>query len=188
MEWLVYKIWCQLYFISINYTIYYIITTCLCPSNTGVPVLHVIATPFPQFWHTLDDTEQNMHRPTVENLTKIMAVFLAEYLGFWTKDTNIDVYLWSTHLLSEDLCSLLPCTGVIVLLITLVTNKWPDELEEPPVKWTELNWTEIPAELYQRLVSAERLVLGFTSWRSWEFLYSNVGGMWSGYRVMIKIF
>lgn len=47
-----------------------------------VPVLHVIATPFPSFWHTLDDTEQNMHRPTVENLTRILAVFLAEYLGF----------------------------------------------------------------------------------------------------------
>ncbi|XP_068441347.1 glutaminyl-peptide cyclotransferase-like a [Clinocottus analis] len=50
--------------------------------HRGVPVLHVIATPFPQFWHTLDDTEENMHRPTVENLTKVMAVFLAEYLGF----------------------------------------------------------------------------------------------------------
>ncbi|XP_013878295.1 glutaminyl-peptide cyclotransferase-like a [Austrofundulus limnaeus] len=49
--------------------------------HKGVPVLHIIATPFPQFWHTLDDTEENMHRPTVENLTKIMAVFLAEYLG-----------------------------------------------------------------------------------------------------------
>jgi glutaminyl-peptide cyclotransferase len=51
-------------------------------TNSGVPVLHVIATPFPPFWHTLDDTEENMHRPTVENLTKILAVFLAEYLGF----------------------------------------------------------------------------------------------------------
>lgn len=50
--------------------------------HRGVPVLHVIATPFPKFWHTLDDNEENMHRPTVENLTKIMAVFLAEYLGF----------------------------------------------------------------------------------------------------------
>lgn len=50
--------------------------------HKGVPVLHVIATPFPQFWHTLEDTEENMHRPTVENLTKILAVFLAEYLGF----------------------------------------------------------------------------------------------------------
>ncbi|CAB1347571.1 unnamed protein product [Coregonus sp. 'balchen'] len=50
--------------------------------HKGVPVLHVIATPFPPFWHTLDDTEENMHRPTVENLTKVLAVFLAEYLGF----------------------------------------------------------------------------------------------------------
>lgn len=50
--------------------------------HKGVPVLHIITTPFPQFWHTLDDTEENMHRPTVENLTKILAVFLAEYLGF----------------------------------------------------------------------------------------------------------
>ncbi|KAM9734225.1 glutaminyl-peptide cyclotransferase-like a [Menidia menidia] len=49
--------------------------------HRGVPVLHVIATPFPQFWHTLEDTEENMHRPTVENLTKIMAVFVAEYLS-----------------------------------------------------------------------------------------------------------
>uniref|UniRef100_A0A3Q3WVD5 Glutaminyl-peptide cyclotransferase n=1 Tax=Mola mola TaxID=94237 RepID=A0A3Q3WVD5_MOLML len=49
--------------------------------HRGVPVLHVITTPFPAFWHTLHDTEENMHQPTVENLTKIMAVFLAEYLG-----------------------------------------------------------------------------------------------------------
>lgn len=49
--------------------------------HKGVPILHIIATPFPPFWHTLDDTEENMHRPTVENLTRILAVFLAEYLG-----------------------------------------------------------------------------------------------------------
>lgn len=47
----------------------------------GVPILHVIPTPFPPFWHKHDDDEEHMHRPTVENLTKIMAVFLAEYLG-----------------------------------------------------------------------------------------------------------
>ncbi|XP_072551764.1 glutaminyl-peptide cyclotransferase-like a [Salminus brasiliensis] len=48
--------------------------------HRGVSVLHVIPTPFPSFWHTLQDTEENMHRPTVENLTKILAIFLAEYL------------------------------------------------------------------------------------------------------------
>ncbi|XP_051580357.1 glutaminyl-peptide cyclotransferase-like a [Myxocyprinus asiaticus] len=49
--------------------------------NRGVPVLHLIPTPFPQFWHTLDDTEERMHRPTVENLTRILAIFVAEYLN-----------------------------------------------------------------------------------------------------------
>ncbi|XP_006627681.1 glutaminyl-peptide cyclotransferase isoform X1 [Lepisosteus oculatus] len=47
----------------------------------GVPVLHMVATPFPSFWHTLEDSEEQMHPPTVDNLTKILAVFLAEYLG-----------------------------------------------------------------------------------------------------------
>ncbi|XP_062861201.1 glutaminyl-peptide cyclotransferase-like a [Trichomycterus rosablanca] len=48
--------------------------------HRGVPVLHMIPTPFPPFWHTLEDTEENIHRPTVENLTKILSIFLAEYL------------------------------------------------------------------------------------------------------------
>ncbi|CAM4319077.1 unnamed protein product [Lepidochelys olivacea] len=49
----------------------------------GVPVLHLIATPFPWVWHTMEDTEQNLHRPTVENLCKILAAFLAKYLWLW---------------------------------------------------------------------------------------------------------
>ncbi|CAM4687881.1 unnamed protein product [Lepidochelys olivacea] len=49
----------------------------------GVPVLHLIATPFPWVWHTMEDTEQNLHPPTVENLCKILAAFLAEYLWLW---------------------------------------------------------------------------------------------------------
>ncbi|XP_044524509.1 glutaminyl-peptide cyclotransferase-like protein [Gracilinanus agilis] len=47
----------------------------------GVPVLHVIPTPFPVVWHTAADTEANLHAPTVHNLSRIFAVFLAEYLG-----------------------------------------------------------------------------------------------------------
>ncbi|EMP25217.1 Glutaminyl-peptide cyclotransferase-like protein, partial [Chelonia mydas] len=46
----------------------------------GVPVLHLITTPFPWVWHTMEDTEQNLHPPAVENLCKILAAFLAEYL------------------------------------------------------------------------------------------------------------
>ncbi|CAM5122809.1 unnamed protein product, partial [Natator depressus] len=36
--------------------------------------------PFPWVWHTMEDTEQNLHPPTVENLCKILAAFLAKYL------------------------------------------------------------------------------------------------------------
>lgn len=51
----------------------------LCPA--GVPVLHLIATPFPSVWHTSNDSEANLHPPTVHNLSRILAVFLTEYLG-----------------------------------------------------------------------------------------------------------
>ncbi|OCT67752.1 glutaminyl-peptide cyclotransferase-like protein [Xenopus laevis] len=44
----------------------------------GVPVLHVISTPFPAVWHTHDDTEENLHRPTVINLCHILVTFLSE--------------------------------------------------------------------------------------------------------------
>ncbi|KAG5285123.1 hypothetical protein AALO_G00034320 [Alosa alosa] len=47
----------------------------------GVPVLHMIATPFPPFMHTVEDTAGHIHIQTVENLTKVLAVFLSEYLG-----------------------------------------------------------------------------------------------------------
>ncbi|CAM5173410.1 unnamed protein product [Eretmochelys imbricata] len=46
----------------------------------GVPVLHLIAIPFPWVWHTMEDTEQNLHPQTMENLCKILAAFLAKYL------------------------------------------------------------------------------------------------------------
>ncbi|XP_008064603.1 glutaminyl-peptide cyclotransferase-like protein isoform X3 [Carlito syrichta] len=46
----------------------------------GVPVLHLISTPFPAIWHTPADTETNLHPPTIHNLSRILAVFLAEYL------------------------------------------------------------------------------------------------------------
>ncbi|XP_058271742.1 glutaminyl-peptide cyclotransferase isoform X1 [Hemibagrus wyckioides] len=46
----------------------------------GVPVLHVIATPFPPYRHTVEDNADKVHSDTVENLTKVLVVFLAEYL------------------------------------------------------------------------------------------------------------
>uniref|UniRef100_A0A8C5II81 glutaminyl-peptide cyclotransferase n=1 Tax=Junco hyemalis TaxID=40217 RepID=A0A8C5II81_JUNHY len=46
----------------------------------GVPVLHVIPTPFPRVWHTLGDTEDNLHPPTVHDLAKVLLLFVAEFL------------------------------------------------------------------------------------------------------------
>ncbi|TTK94546.1 Glutaminyl-peptide cyclotransferase [Bagarius yarrelli] len=48
--------------------------------HQGVPVLHIIATPFPSYWHTVEDSGDKVHSDTVENLTKVLVVFLAEYL------------------------------------------------------------------------------------------------------------
>ncbi|XP_077142536.1 glutaminyl-peptide cyclotransferase-like protein isoform X2 [Ranitomeya variabilis] len=47
----------------------------------GVPVLHVISTPFPAVWHTHDDTEENLHPPTITNFCRIFVTFLAETLA-----------------------------------------------------------------------------------------------------------
>ncbi|OXB54920.1 hypothetical protein ASZ78_014184 [Callipepla squamata] len=47
----------------------------------GVPVLHLIPSPFPEVWHTLEDTEENLDQTTIENLSKILQVFVLEYLN-----------------------------------------------------------------------------------------------------------
>ncbi|XP_030330998.1 glutaminyl-peptide cyclotransferase-like protein [Strigops habroptila] len=46
----------------------------------GVPVLHLIPLPFPPAWHTPEDTERNLHPPTMEDLTRILLVFVTEFL------------------------------------------------------------------------------------------------------------
>ncbi|XP_066536991.1 glutaminyl-peptide cyclotransferase [Hoplias malabaricus] len=48
--------------------------------SRGVHVLHLIPTPFPSVWHTFDDNEDNLDRATIENLNKILQVFVLEYL------------------------------------------------------------------------------------------------------------
>ncbi|XP_059806933.1 glutaminyl-peptide cyclotransferase-like isoform X1 [Hypanus sabinus] len=37
--------------------------------------------PFPWVWHTMEDTPENLDPPTIENLCKILSIFVAEYLG-----------------------------------------------------------------------------------------------------------
>ena len=59
---------------------------------SGVPILHVIATPFPDVWHKSGDNANAVHLPTVEKLNKIFRLFVAEYL-------QLPVQLWGQ---SED--------------------------------------------------------------------------------------
>lgn len=47
----------------------------------GVNILHLIATPFPDVWHTLGDDASVVDLPTVEKFNKIFRIFVAEYLG-----------------------------------------------------------------------------------------------------------
>uniref|UniRef100_A0A8C5X0H4 Glutaminyl-peptide cyclotransferase n=1 Tax=Malurus cyaneus samueli TaxID=2593467 RepID=A0A8C5X0H4_9PASS len=47
----------------------------------GVPVLHLIPSPFPRVWHTMEDTEENLDKATIDNLNKILQVFVLEYLN-----------------------------------------------------------------------------------------------------------
>ncbi|XP_062324674.1 glutaminyl-peptide cyclotransferase [Osmerus eperlanus] len=49
--------------------------------NRGVRVLHLIPSPFPSVWHTFDDNEQNLDRSTIQNLNKILQIFVLEYLN-----------------------------------------------------------------------------------------------------------
>jgi len=47
----------------------------------GVPIVHVIATPFPRVWHTLKDNASAVDAETVADLARAFSVLIAEYLG-----------------------------------------------------------------------------------------------------------
>lgn len=46
----------------------------------GVPILHMIPHPFPEVWHTPRDNRDAVDLATVDNLMKILRVFVASYL------------------------------------------------------------------------------------------------------------
>lgn len=48
--------------------------------NYDVPILHLISTPFPPTWHTIDDNEANLDFPSINHLRNVMKVFVIEYL------------------------------------------------------------------------------------------------------------
>jgi len=43
-------------------------------------VVHLICIPFPSEWHTAADNEAALHYPTINNIGKILRVFVAEHL------------------------------------------------------------------------------------------------------------
>ncbi|XP_054722339.1 glutaminyl-peptide cyclotransferase-like [Uloborus diversus] len=55
----------------------------------GVPILHLIPTPFPHVWHRESDNWQSLHQPTIDNLNKILRVFVAQYLHL--DNPNLDI-------------------------------------------------------------------------------------------------
>ncbi|KAF2733097.1 hypothetical protein EJ04DRAFT_295287 [Polyplosphaeria fusca] len=46
----------------------------------GVPILHVIPSPFPDVWHTMRDDGQHLDMPTVRDWAKIVTAFALEWL------------------------------------------------------------------------------------------------------------
>lgn len=46
----------------------------------NVPILHMIPVPFPEVWHKMNDNADAIDVTTVENISKILRIFVAEYL------------------------------------------------------------------------------------------------------------
>lgn len=46
----------------------------------GVPILHLIPVPFPENWHKISDNREAIDMMTVENLSKILRIFVMEYM------------------------------------------------------------------------------------------------------------
>lgn len=46
----------------------------------GADVLHIIPTPFPRVWHTMNDDGEHLDGPTVQDWAKIVTAFAAEWM------------------------------------------------------------------------------------------------------------
>ncbi|KAK4105634.1 hypothetical protein N658DRAFT_440989 [Parathielavia hyrcaniae] len=46
----------------------------------GVEILHIIPTPFPPVWHTMDDDGNHLDVPTIRDWARIMTAFVAEWM------------------------------------------------------------------------------------------------------------
>jgi glutaminyl-peptide cyclotransferase len=45
-----------------------------------VPILHLIATPFPPTWHKTSDNEENLDFASIKHFRNIMTIFVMRYL------------------------------------------------------------------------------------------------------------
>lgn len=50
----------------------------------GVKILHLIPYPFPSVWHTRNDDVSAIDINTLDNFSRIMNVFVADYFGLTT--------------------------------------------------------------------------------------------------------
>ncbi|KAI3321272.1 peptidase family M28 [Xylariaceae sp. AK1471] len=57
----------------------------------GVPILHLIATPFPTVWHTMDDDGAHLDMPTVRDWARIMTAFALEWLDMMEVEPKDEV-------------------------------------------------------------------------------------------------
>lgn len=46
----------------------------------GVEILHIIPSPFPIVWHTIDDDGEHLDLPTVEDWARIVTAFVGEWM------------------------------------------------------------------------------------------------------------
>ncbi|OLY85526.1 Glutaminyl-peptide cyclotransferase-like protein [Smittium mucronatum] len=49
-------------------------------AERNVPILHIISTPFPKVWHTLDDNAENLDQYTVNHFTLLIRAFVLAFL------------------------------------------------------------------------------------------------------------
>lgn len=62
---------------------------------SDVPILHLIPIPFPPQWHTSKDDRSIIDISTVENLNKILRIFVTEYLHASVTNWIILLTCWS---------------------------------------------------------------------------------------------
>lgn len=57
-----------------------------------VPIVHLIANPFPPQWHTLDDDLDHLDAGTMDNFNKILRCFVYEYLVASQSTANFRIF------------------------------------------------------------------------------------------------